>query len=106
GEAVLRNDFAGFAQQSKEVKALARFVHAGFSDVETMKQTFEAEWPKMEPILARIERELKTLIPPATTLVAGGLEWFDDDKKVKKLFRALAARDQRKASEPSAVNSV
>jgi len=100
GEAVLRNDYSGFAGDAEMVafkKGLAAHIHAGLPTVEAMSKRFDNEWPKMTTALDEIEAELEKLIPDGPLVVVRGLEWMDDKAHLVKVFTQIAALDKKEA---------
>ena len=97
-EAVLRNDFSGFAAQGSAlsaVKEVSAFIHRGFQTVDQMSQRFDADWIKIVPIVSQIERDLEGLIPDGPVVVIRSLNWFDDRGHLGKIVERLSAYDKK-----------
>ena len=94
GEAVLKNDFSGFAAKGPTVelvKDISRFTHKEFRNADEMSDRFDKDWVKITGIVSDIESELSVLIPDGTIVVARSLEWFDDENYLGKVLEQMNA---------------
>lgn len=90
GGAYLQGDWSGYYGEGELLalkKRLVSHTYGAFHTTDEMAQAFDRDWIAMTPILEQIERRIEQEIPEYTTIILGGLRWFDDEDRVRTILK-------------------